>query len=815
MKTTSTLSRLRLTTLALAAGVVGLLFPPGSGGPVQAQQAPGGVPLVRVDSIEIVGNFRLSAPTIIGTLPFQVGAEVTYREIQRGIKALYDTDQFEDIVVRALGSDENPPIILQLQVQERDVISRLSIRGLEHADEERVTDTTGLATGQPYSPLKVLAAKEFIRNELADEGIPFARIEEQREELPDRPGEIHLILDVTEGQRITIAQVEISGNEAVTDDQIREAMGTKSEGFWWFRSGTFENQRLEEDLGSSIPGLYLSRGYLDFQVLSDTLMVDPETGKTRLELEVREGPRYRLAEFSVEGNRHFSTEEVEEFFETDRGGIFRTLGLGGRDDNEGYFDARAFEEAVGQVQQAYSNEGYLYARIEPWMERIDTPEGEAPEVRAGWRIVEGNPAYVNRIDIEGNDFTHERVIREKIYMLPGDVYSMQRLISSWQSIGSLGFFETPIPEPSIVPDEETGDVDITFFVEERQTGSINFGTAVGGGTGVSGFLGYDQPNLFGQAKSGSLRWDFGRYINSFTLTYTDPSLFESLVSGTVSVFSTRDRFFQFRTGRRKRTGFSVRFGFPIPWSLRTRVFAGYSLAETDYRLFQDVDDNSLFGLPPGTQSTFSLGITRNTLNHPIFPTSGSQQSFNSEFNGGILGGDGRFVRHLADATWWVPAGQFGGGSPGSRPIQLTLGLSFKAGAIFGNVDRFPFDRFWMGGVQFGQRLRGYDETSITPFGYFPERSRDLADIQRLGNAFFSATAEYAIRFNDNLSASAFFDAGNVWSDPLDADFSRLFRGAGLGVQLVTPFGPIGLDYAYGFDKTSPGWQLHFRMGPGY
>lgn len=816
MKKTSANTRLQLSTLALLASTLGFLLPGLSGRHIQAQQTSGGVPLVRVDSIEVVGNARLATPTIIGTLGFQAGSQVTYREIQRGIKSLYSTGQFEDVVVRALGSDEEPPVILRLQVRERDVISRLTFEGLEHADEGSVRDTTGLDTGQPYSPVKIMAAKEFIREELADEGIPFARIEERTEPIPDRPGEVHLFLEVTEGQRITVAQVEIRGNERISDAEIRESMGTRPEGFWWFRSGTFENQRFEEDLGSAIPGLYLSRGFLDFRILSDSLVVDPETGKTRLELEVDEGRRYRLAEFSVEGNRHFSTEEIEAYYQTREGGILRTLGLGRGDENEGgYFDARAFEAAVGEVQQAYSNQGYLYARIEPWLERIEAPEGESPEVRAGWRIVEGNPAYVNRIDIEGNDFTHERVIRERIYMLPGDVYSMQTLISSWQSVGALGFFETPLQEPSIVPDEATGDVDITFFVEEKQTGSINFGTAVGGGTGVSGFLGYEQPNLFGQAKSGSLRWDFGRYINSFTLTYTDPSLYQSLVSGTVSLFSTRDRFFQFRTGRRKRTGFSLRFGFPIPWSMRTRVLAGYSLSETDYRLYQDVDDTSLFGLPPGTQSTFTLGITRNTLSHPIFPTSGSQQSFNSEFNGGILGGDGKFVRYLADAIWWVPAGQFGGESPGSRPIQLALGISFNAGAIFGNVDRFPFDRFWMGGVQFGQQLRGYDETSITPFGYFPERSRELADIQRLGNAFFTATAEYAIRLNDNLSVSTFFEAGNVWSDPLDADFSRLFRGAGLGVQLVTPFGPIGLDYAYGFDKTAPGWQLHFRMGPGY
>ncbi len=188
------------------------------------------------------------------------------------------------------------------------------------------------------------------------------------------------------------------------------------------------------------------------------------------------------------------------------------------------------------------------------------------------------------------------------------------------------------------------------------------------------------------------------------------------------------------------------------------------MARTEYKLFNNVDDNSLFGLPPGTQSQFSIGITRNNLNHPLFPIAGSRQSWNTEFNGGILGGDGDFTRHLAEGSWYVPIGQVGGTSPGSSPVQFTLGLHLKGGAVFGDVSNFPFDRFWMGGVQFGENLRGYDETSITPLGYYPERSREISDINRLGNAFVSTTAELAMRISDNISLSTFFDAGNVWAD---------------------------------------------------
>jgi outer membrane protein insertion porin family len=194
----------------------------------------------------------------------------------------------------------------------------------------------------------------------------------------------------------------------------------------------------------------------------------------------------------------------------------------------------------------------------------------------------------------------------------------------------------------------------------------------------------------------------------------------------------------------------------------------------------------------------------------MFPTAGTRHEIRGEFSGGPLGGHGDFQKYIARGAWWTPVGEFGGTQPGSRPVRMALGLSAEAGGIFGDASRFPFERFWMGGVQFGKNLRGYDETTITPLGYVPSRTGALSD--RLGNAFVRLSAEFAVRFSDMLSVSAFGDAGNLWRDPLEVNPTRLFRGAGLGVQLVTPFGPLGLDYAYGFDKAEPGWQLHFKFG---
>jgi outer membrane protein insertion porin family len=814
-------SRVLKKATALAAAFFGVMAIGAAAQQPDPQQAPSPV---RVDSVVVEGNERVVTQAIASTFAVQPGQEITYREVQRGIKALLATNQFSDIVVTARGTD---PYVLVVHVEERPIVRRISITGLEHVSVREVRDTTQLNTGLPLNRQRILDAKAFIRAELADDGIPFAQIDDRVVPVEGESNEVDILLDVAEGQRVTVAQVGFVGNERVPAGDLRGVMSIKPEGFFWFRSGSFDEMDYTLDLEQNLPALYRSRGFLDFEVVADTVIVDPSTGKARLEVTVDEGPQYRLESFTINGNARFPTEQLESYFATSEGGLLASLGIGGGGGGnaEGQvFDAESFNAAIASVMELYRNEGYLYAQVNPVVQRIESDNGGPPMVAASWEITEREPAIVNRVSVGGNDYTHEWVIRNQISILPGDVYSQQRVLRSYQSISSLGFFEAPMPFPDIQP-LENGDVDITFNVVEKQTGTINFGTSVGGGVGLSGFIGYEQPNLFGQAKAGTLRWDFGRYLNSFEVSYTDPALLKSMVSGSISLFNSRDRFFQFTSGRRRRIGGNLRFGFPWQSSRVTRVFVGYGLSRTEYELFTNEDDNSLFGRPPGVQSQLSVGMTRQTLDHPLFPTIGSRQNINVETNGGFLGGDGEFTRVLTDGSWWVPVGRLGGSETGGG-IRFALGLTLRGGAVFGDAGAFPFDRFWMGGVQFGQNLRGYEETTITPLGHFPQSpSAGITDIERLGNAFFSMTAEYALRLSDQISMSLFYDAGNVWRNPAEFDPTRLFRGAGFGFQLVTPFGPLGLDYAYGFDKTAigdagqlrpaPGWQLHFRMGPGF
>jgi outer membrane protein insertion porin family len=790
-------------------------------GPWLAEPLSAQVPItapVAVGSIDIVGNDRVTDDLIMAQIIMRAGDSIMAADIDRAMRRLVATGQFSDVSVYTLSDPDDPdaPVTVRIEVVEHPIISQIEFRGLQNVRSSQIRDTVGLRAGQPFRPDQAVRAEAMTRRLLGERGYQVRSIAHRLEPVPDRPGERVLIFDVEEGNRVAITDIEFIGNERFSDSRLRGVMGTREEGFLWFRTGTFSEDRLLEDLRGALPAFYASNGFIDFVVVSDSLDVDDVTGKARLIVTVDEGPQYRIAEFDVRGASRFATDDLRRYFEQRRSGFLGGFGLGGSRDTGTrageVFDAVAFQEATMDVQRLYTNTGYLYVQVSPVVERIPDPAGE-PTVRVAWEIMEGQPASVRRVSIVGNTFTHESVIRSQILMLPGDVYSEDLLIQSYRRIGAMGFFEMPMPTPQI-DETGTGDVDITFEVQEKQTGSVNFGTSLGGALGLMGFLGYDQPNLFGQAKSGHLRWEFGKYSNNFEASYSDPSVRGSLLSGGLSIFSSTDRFFTFSEGRRRRTGAGIRFGLPVPGDQFSRFNLGYQLSRTSYENFDD-DPSGLFSLPPGVQSSVSLGVSRMALDHPMFPTVGSRQEFDVSLSGGPLGGDGTFQKYNVSGAWYVPVGSLGGTQPGTRPIRLTLGLTMEAGALFGDASGFPFERYWMGGVQFGRPLRGYDETTITPRGYIPRNALGVDLTERFGDAYLRLSAEYAVRFTDNISVGVFYDAGNVWRTPSEMDPTRLLRGAGVGLMLVTPFGPLGLDYAYGFDKDNPGWQVHFKFGQGF
>jgi outer membrane protein insertion porin family len=761
-----------------------------------------------VDSIVVEGTSRLRASQIIGTSGLIAHQPINYRDIQRAITSLFRTGQFDDVVIEQRNIGER--LILAIRVKERPILEKWAVRGVNRVSEGDVKGRVHLTEGRPLDRNAVEQARAGIDSLYKTQGYYASSVKVLQ--LPQESGSVRIVFDVDEGERVAISQVIVDSNKRFSDKAVVKHMATRPEGFWWFQKGEYDERDVEEDIRERLPRWYADQGYVDFQVTHDSLVSDSAGGKAVLQLTVDEGPVYRVGIFDLQGNRRFSTDELMAFYP------FGPIGPTGSPTGKPRpFSRSEWNEATEKVQNLYANNGYIYAQVQPEEVRRTGPGG-SPLVDLRWNIREGSPATINKVDIVGNDVTHERVIREAIVMLPGDLFSRDRLIRSYQNVSNLGFFQQPLPSPDVRPAANGVDVDIIFRVEERRTGNINFGASLGQGTGVGGFLGLEEPNLFGRGKRGKLQWQFGQNINDFTLSYTDPAIRESRISGTISLFDSRARFTVGDLGRRKQTGGSLQLGFPFLGSRYTRFFTSYSYQRIRYSE-GSADLQARFQCASCTRSTLGSSILRDTRVGLPFATGGSLTNITGELNGGFLGGTGNYRKLDLEGRWYAPLGSLGGGGQLGAGIQFVLGLTAKSGFIFGDAGPFFTELYSLGGVQYGVPLRGYDEFSITPDGFDPTAGgNSAASADAFGKSYSAFTVEAGARISQSLYLSAFFDAGNVYRSARQWDPTRLFRGLGFGAAVISPLGPIGVDLGYGLDRVDtdgrpkPGWQLHFKLG---
>ncbi len=781
----------RRLSFAIAVGAV-LLAPRAAG----AQGQPG----ARPDSIVVRGLRRLDPAQALQASGLTAGGgrTLTYRDIQRAIRTLYATGAYADVQV--LEETAGGRLLVVLQLREQPILSKWAIRGVTRLSERSVRDKVQLAEGRAVNPAAVVHAEGRIDSLYRARGYYLARVHTLRVYDADS-SHLRVVFDVDEGRRVAVSQIDVRGNTHFNDGDLVKHMKTRPEGFWWFRSGAYDDDRLREDLLVRVPKFYGEHGYVDFQVLKDTLLVNDSTGKATLAIQVSEGEPYRVGTFEIVGNRRFSTDELEALYPFSQQGRSSV-----------YFNKDRWDEATRDLQTLYYNNGYLYMNVRAGVTR--RPGGaDARVVDLRWVLNEAQPAIVNKVEIVGNEVTRERVIRDAIVVLPGDVYRQDALIRSYQNISNLGFFEQPLPLPETRPANDQGDVDIVFRVTEKHSGNINFGASLGQGTGVGGFVGLEEPNLFGKGKRGRFQWQFGQNINEFVVSYTDPALRESRISGTLDVHDYRVRYQIASLGTLKTRGASMQFGIPAFGDRYTRLFLSYAV---DVQSFTgNAPLAAVYSCNDCLRSTVGSSVTRDTRIDMPFPTGGTMHQLGISQSGGVLGGTGDYQRVDLEGRWYAPIGQFG--KLGRSPIKLVLALASRSGFVFGNAPFFN-QLFTMGGTQYGIPLRGYDEFSITPTGFDPTASGGVASATAFGKAFFSMTGEVGLRLSQALYADVFSDAGNVWSRASDFDPTRLFRSVGVGVSLVSPLGPIGVDFAYGFDRQdvlgrpAPGWKIHFRLG---
>lgn len=739
----------------------------------------------RLVGVEVRGTTLLDPERVTALSGLSGTTFLTPRAMQEAIRSLWKTQLFDDIGIES--RDAAGGVVAVITVDEAPVITGFDLDGNDEVDEKDIRGKIPFKVGDRMLENRLHQAAFDIEKLYEEKGYYLADVSLE----PARPGADSTAVEVRiqEGEKVAIGEIRFLGNQAFSGDRLRKALKTRTEGFWFWQEGEFDEAKWSADISQRLPAFYGEHGYIEMRVLSDSMSLNPEDGTMRLFVTVDEGRLYRTGDTALEGNSRFSQADLRRFLRLEPGAVFNTLAL---------------EETQADLLNLYADDGYIYAQVQP----IRRVRPDTTIVDLTWQIREGNPAEILRIAIKGNTVTHESVIRRYLFVEPGQRFRRTDVRNSLLSLEGLGFFEPGIVPTTRVADQESGDIDLTFEVEERRTGSLTLGAAIGGGTGLSGFLGYEQPNLFGQAKSGRVRWEFGSQNNNIELGYTEPVFLGTKTSLSTSFFDINQRY-SGTSFRQEALGGNVRLGTPLPWDEASRVFYGYTWQRIDLEA-TDGDDSSFEDEYPRTESSVSLSLVRDTRLPRLHPIQGARHSLGADLAGGILAGTVGFRKYELESSWFAP----------TLNDRTVLNLSLKAGGINATGFTPVTEQYILGGVQYpSEGLRGYPENRVGVHTAGNIISDEEGNTDDRGNAFLLLTAEHFIKITDTIYTSVFYDAGNVWNQFGDVTFADLKRGVGVGVQIDLPgFGPMGLDYGYGLDRLDasgnpdPAWQLHFRFG---
>ncbi len=724
-----------------------------------------------IKSIEVEGNHFVSTRKILSIFAAKTGQQYQPEKVSQGVRSLFQTKNFDDIVVRH--REEGGEVVLTITVEEYPRIKEVRIEGNKSIDRSDIEGKIAIREGffaRPAMLTKdILALKELY----SEKGYNAARIDIRQIPI-EKEHMVVLVLAIAEGEKIKVRNIDFLGNGAIESDDLLSVMETKVD--TWWSGGEYKPKVFDEDL-QRIKQLYGDEGYLDATVELAELVELDEGKKVDVYIDIEEGPRYRLGKVTWSGNTVLEDSEIEPFVQMEVGDPF-SLG--------------EVEMMQVGISQSLWEKGYIWSRIIPGRRvrkhTIDLDLG----------IQENQQATIREIKISGNTKTFEHVIRREFRMYPGDTFILGDVQRSIRDLYARGYFAN-FPRLDTEPLNEEGEMNLLIEVEEKQTGYFRMGAGFSQLSSLSGFLGVTENNLFGRGKSVSFDWEFGRYRKNLNVQYTEPYLLGTNNSLTASVYSwIQNRVAQtFYTDRR--TGFSLQLGRPFPWLDYTRAYISYRFEKVELTNFASnyPDYGYLRFIDwPLNKSSISLSLSRNSTDSPFHPTRGSKVNVSSEFTGGIFGGNVDYMRHTANMQWFT-----------ILFWKFTFHLDFTAAVISGydeDDEIVDFEKFRLGGNR-RYALRGYDFYEVVPDGNDPY----------VGGRFMTIlTQEILFPVSEQVYLLTFYDVGNVWNSFSEANPYHMKRGLGIGIRLDMPgLGNLGFDYGYGYDKIGgPAWEPHFTFG---
>jgi outer membrane protein insertion porin family len=747
-----TASRVAASTVA-AILAVATIFPPLAG--------PAGFPVLE---IRVQGANRVGSEAILRVMGTRVGDEFDPAKIREDVKAIYRMGYFSNVKIDA--EEVSGGLRLTVLIAEKPVVSSIAIEGNKEVDTSDLREVLSVKERTLFQEEKVKESARKMREVYQNKGFYDATVESSVEEEAD--GSIRVAFRVSEGEKLMIETIRITGNQYLGEKEIRKGMETKTKGWFSFitESGTFKKDMIENDV-RRIEALYHDNGFLDSKVSDPKIERGPKG--LVVTIHVFEGRQYRVGEIRFSGESGLSEMEQRRSLKLRTGEVF---------------SRGALLSDVLALTTAMNDKGYALAIVSPLVEK----RTEYPLADVTFKAERGDKFRFGRVDVVGNTKTLDRVVRRNISVADGMTYSATGLKQSKENLTRIGYFKDVkiSTAPSTVPQE----MDVKVEVEEGPTGTISGGLGFSSVDKLFGVVQVTENNFLGRGWKASLNTQFGTKRKVFSLDFRDPAFLNTDFSFLVNAYNTETEYTDFtRKSKGGKVGFGYSFTRNVSSSLALRIDT------------TDVYDPGTAISPilkeefsKGAQKTHSLtfNVDRNTTDKYIDPSRGTVQTGTVEYAGGPLGGDSEFVKYFLSGKMYFPVME-----------STTLSGNILWGHVVSTVGgRVPiYERFFLGGPY---NIRGHESRSISPVD--PNTDEQIGGTKQL---VFNVEYLFPLFGEIGFKGVLFFDMGNTWGQgewpwemkPWNGPSFRYAAGA--GIRWYSPMGPLRFEW---------GWNLNPQPG---
>ncbi|WP_421913103.1 outer membrane protein assembly factor BamA [Mesorhizobium sp.] len=745
-----------------------------------------------VSRVEVSGNQRIDAETIRNYITIKPGKPFSSADIDAAVKALFGTGLFSDVQINQVGST------LVIKVAEYQVVNQVLFQGNKKIKDNALQAAVQMKSRGTFSQATLDSDVEAIKTAYKRIGRDDATVTTQVMQLGDN--RVNVVFKINEGDRTQIAAINFVGNSAYSSRRLSDVINTKRSTWLSFvlRDDVYDEDKLRADQ-ELLRRFYYNHGYADFQVVSAVGELDSATNKYTVTITVQEGDRYNFGDISVESTiPEVDGKALQSVVETQKGDVY---------------NAKKVEDSIIALTEKVAGSGYAFAQVTPRGDR----NFENHTISVVYTIDQGTKAYVERIEIRGNDRTRDYVIRREFDVSEGDAFNQVLIQRAKKRLEALGYFEKV--DISTVPGSQPDQVVLVVDVVEKSTGefSVGAGYSTGGdtpGPTVEGSI--TERNFLGRGQFIKISAGGGKNSRDYGLSFTEPYFLGRRIAAGFDIYQQTRNYTNYNAVT---TGATVRFGLPITNSITTQL--AYNIAQEKYSYADGCLNSSGQYVPgdpctisaaiiqginesPWLKSSVSLGLVYNTIDDMKLPHDGLYANSSVEVAG--LGGDAKFVKLTARGSIYHTL---------SEQLDVVGLLSGGAGYVEGYSN---------GGLRIFDQFQSSDRM-IRGFAYGGIGPADAATGDHLGGTtYFNASAEAqfpmpVIPESFGLRGAVFADAASLYGSKINlAGLNQVSVGSeirasvGVGLMWASPFGPIRIDYAIPIKKQPTDDVQEFNFG---